>query len=124
MAGGLAVLTAAVNLALRVDWRAAVAAGVAVAVFDEVLGRFAKPAAAPGPGAPGHGLTRTEVAILREVCRFKTNRQIATERFRAEKTIDRHVENIKNKLGIHGRSGLIVWAREHGICADDLGTRK
>ena len=60
------------------------------------------------------------------VSRHQTNRQIAEETFHAESPVDHQVESIKNKLGIHKRSELIVWGRARGFGNDDpqLGTRK
>ena len=119
----LAGITTLANLALQVDLRAAVLAGLAVAVFDEAVRRFPRRVrVAPVPtrdADESHGLSRAEVAVMHRVCRHQTNRQIAEETFHAESTIDHQVESIKNKLGIHRRSELIVWGRARGFGDDD-----
>ena len=86
---------------------------VARAVFEE-LGAAPDAAAlgalagAPPAKAP-HGLTQRELQVLRLVATGKTNKAIARELFLSDKTIDRHLSNIFNKLGVdsaHGRHRL------------------
>jgi pimeloyl-ACP methyl ester carboxylesterase/DNA-binding CsgD family transcriptional regulator len=58
-----------------------------------------------------------EVALL--VGRGLTNRMIADELSISVATVERHTANIFNKLGLHSRSQVAVWAVEQGL----LGTR-
>ncbi len=50
-----------------------------------------------------HGLSLRELQVLRLVASGKTNKSIAGELFISERTVDRHVSNIFNKLGISSR---------------------
>lgn len=89
------------------------------AVFEKLgaapdLGRVAsltddKPADRP------HGLTRRELQVLRLVAAGKTNKAIAGELFVSEKTVDRHVSNIFNKLDVPSRSAATAYAYEHKL---------
>ena len=72
-------------------------------------------ARAPGPRAPGHGLTGRELQVLRLVATGKTNRAIARELFLSERTVDRHVSNVFNKLGVSSRAAATAHAYEHGL---------
>jgi DNA-binding NarL/FixJ family response regulator len=58
-----------------------------------------------------------EVALL--VGRGLTNRMIADKLSISVATVERHTANIFNKLGLHSRSQVAVWAVEQGL----LGTR-
>jgi DNA-binding CsgD family transcriptional regulator len=66
------------------------------------------------PKAAG-GLTVREVEVLQLVAAGKTNRAIADELFLSERTIDRHVSNIFNKLGVSSRAAASAFAVEHGL---------
>ena len=50
-----------------------------------------------------HGLTLRELQVLRRVASGKTNKFVAGELFISERTVDRHVSNIFNKLGVSSR---------------------
>jgi DNA-binding NarL/FixJ family response regulator len=52
---------------------------------------------------PNHGLTLRELQVLRHVASGKSNKAIAEELFISERTVDRHVSNIFNKLGVASR---------------------
>jgi len=69
-------------------------------------------------GAPSghpHGLTPRELQVLRVVAAGKTNKAIAAELFVSEKTIDRHVSNIFNKLDVPSRAAATAYAYEHKL---------
>jgi DNA-binding NarL/FixJ family response regulator len=57
-----------------------------------------------------HGLTRRETQVLRLMVAGETNREIATELGLSPKTIDRHVSNIFNKLGVSSRTEAAAFA--------------
>ncbi|GBF17976.1 MULTISPECIES: helix-turn-helix transcriptional regulator [Arenibacter] len=50
-----------------------------------------------------HGLTLRELQVMQRVASGKTNKSIAGELFISERTVDRHVSNIFNKLGVSSR---------------------
>jgi ATP/maltotriose-dependent transcriptional regulator MalT len=62
-----------------------------------------------------HGLTRRELQVLRLVAAGKTNKTIARELFVSEKTVDRHVSNIFNKLDVPSRSAATAYAYQHKL---------
>jgi two-component system response regulator DegU len=62
-------------------------------------------------------LTARELGILRYVARGWTHRQIAEAAGVRPKTIDNHVSNIMNKLRIHDRVELALFAVREGIAS-------
>ncbi len=62
-----------------------------------------------------HGLTRRELQVLRLIAAGKTNKAIAGELFVSEKTIDRHVSNIFNKLDVPSRAAATAYAYEQQL---------
>jgi non-specific serine/threonine protein kinase len=70
------------------------------------------------PGRPpATRLTRREQEIARLVARGRTNRQIAEQLFIAERTVDTHVEHIRDKLDVHSRAEIAAWVTEYGRTA-------
>ena len=67
------------------------------------------------PASQPHGLTPRELQVLRLVATGKTNKAIANELFLSEKTIDRHVSNIFDKLDVASRSGATAYAYKHKL---------
>ena len=62
-----------------------------------------------------NGLTAREFQVLRLIAAGKTNKAIATELFLSEKTINRHVSNIFDKLDVHSRAAGTAYAYEHKL---------
>jgi ATP/maltotriose-dependent transcriptional regulator MalT len=62
-----------------------------------------------------HRLTARELQVLRLIAAGKTNKTIGTELFLSEKTIDRHVSNIFDKLDVSSRAAATAFAYEHGL---------
>jgi len=95
-------------------YEAAVARGQAMTVDEAValaLGRTLPPGERRPP-RPG-GLTGREVQIALAIARGLTNRQIAATLDISERTVDAHVQNIRNKLGVEKRAQIAVWASAH-----------
>jgi DNA-binding NarL/FixJ family response regulator len=61
------------------------------------------------------GLTARELQVLRLVASGKTNKAIGTELFLSEKTVDRHVSNIFDKLDVSSRTAATAYAYEHRL---------
>ena len=73
---------------------------------------------APGglaPSARPHGLTARELQVLRLVAAGKTNKAIAAELFLSEKTVDRHLSNIFDKLDVSSRASATAFAYENRL---------
>jgi len=93
------------------------------AVFEELgaapdlarLDASAARSSADAATARSHGLTARELEVLRLVAAGKTNKTIADERFLSEKTVDRHVSNIFDKLEVSSRSAATAFAYENRL---------
>ncbi len=75
------------------------------------LGRSA-PARGERRQRPG-GLTGREVQIVLDIAHGLTNRQIAERLEISERTVDAHVQNVRNKLGMERRGEIAAWASAH-----------
>ncbi len=89
------------------------------AVFEQLgaapdLARIDSLTKATPLGRP-HRLTPRELQVLRLVAAGKTNKAIAAELFLSEKTVDRHVSNIFNKLDVPTRSAATAHAYQHNL---------
>jgi DNA-binding NarL/FixJ family response regulator len=67
------------------------------------------------PPVRSYGLTPRELQVLRLVAAGKPNKAIGAELCLSEKTIDRHLSNIFNKLDVSSRTAAAAWAYEHKI---------
>lgn len=61
------------------------------------------------------GLTPRETEVLCCLATGKTNREIASDLFISERTVDRHVSNILAKLNLSSRAAATAFAFEHKI---------
>jgi DNA-binding CsgD family transcriptional regulator len=61
------------------------------------------------------GLTFRELQVLRLVSTGSTNRAIAAELVLSERTVDRHVSNIFNKLGVSSRAAATARAYQYQL---------
>jgi DNA-binding NarL/FixJ family response regulator len=59
---------------------------------------------------PEHGLTRRELEVLRHVAAGQPNKAIARDLALSSRTVDRHLSNIFNKLGVSSRSAATAFA--------------
>jgi DNA-binding NarL/FixJ family response regulator len=69
----------------------------------------------PSGPEPGPALSPRELEVLALVAEGRTNRLIADELVVAVRTVDRHVENILGKLGVHSRAAATAVAYERGL---------
>lgn len=65
---------------------------------------------------PGnHTLTLREIQVLNLIASGRTNKSVAGELFISNRTVDRHVSNIFNKLGVSSRAEAIATALRNKI---------
>ena len=62
----------------------------------------------------GDTLTQREQEVLNLIVEGKSNLEIAQELSLAERTVEFHVSNLLQKLGVRSRVEAAVWAKEHG----------
>lgn len=67
-----------------------------------------------------YGLSLRELQVLRLVASGKTNKLVADELFISERTVDRHVSNIFNKLGVSPRVEATAFALKNQILDNDF----
>lgn len=67
-----------------------------------------------------HGLTLRELQVLQKVACGKTNKSIGEELFISERTVDRHVSNIFNKLGVSSRAEATANAFKKNILDSEI----
>jgi DNA-binding NarL/FixJ family response regulator len=60
-------------------------------------------------------LSRRERQVAALVGAGLSNREIATELFVSERTVDSHITHIRTKLGVSSRTKLVRWAIDSGI---------
>jgi DNA-binding CsgD family transcriptional regulator len=82
--------------------------GVAFAVEDKLLPEPAPPV----KSVPDPELTNRQLEIARLIAEDLTNRQIADRLFLSERTVETHITNILNKLGLNSRIQLSRWIAE------------
>lgn len=62
-----------------------------------------------------HGLTLRELQVLRLVAKGETNKAIAGGLFISERTVERHLSNIFNKLQVNSRTEAATFGHKHRI---------
>jgi non-specific serine/threonine protein kinase len=82
--------------------------GVAFAVDDKPAPKPAPPVKSPSDTV----LSRRQLEIARLIAEDLTNRQIADRLFLSERTVETHITNILNKLGLNSRVQLSRWIDE------------
>jgi ATP/maltotriose-dependent transcriptional regulator MalT len=69
----------------------------------------------PGRDEALNGLTARQLEVLRLVAGGMSNREIAGKLFISERTVERHVSDIFNKLNVSSRSAATAYAYEHRL---------
>jgi ATP/maltotriose-dependent transcriptional regulator MalT len=69
----------------------------------------------PGRNEALNGLTARQLEVLRLVAGGMSNREIAGKLFISERTVERHVSDIFNKLNVSSRSAATAYAYEHRL---------
>ena len=73
--------------------------------------------ASPGDGAPVR-LSRRESEVAGLVAQGLTNREIATKLFLSERTVDGHLEHVREKLSVNTRAQIAAWVVRQDATAD------
>lgn len=63
------------------------------------------------------GLSQREIEVLRYLARGHTMKKIAADLTIAYKTVDRHIQNIYNKINVSTRAGATLFAMENELLA-------
>jgi DNA-binding NarL/FixJ family response regulator len=79
-----------------------------------VIAAAAAPKAAPGAKGAAN-LSQREIEVLLVLAKGLRNREIAQALVISEKTVERHLENIYNKLDITSRTSAVVYAVQNGL---------
>jgi DNA-binding CsgD family transcriptional regulator len=100
----------------RKAYDAAFARGRAMTIGEGVAFATEDPRAAPPlpavKAASDTELTRRQLEIARLIAEDLTNRQIADRLFLSERTVETHITNMLNKLGLNSRIQLSRWLTE------------
>ena len=86
--------------------------------WDEYIGaKFSDPPpAAPTPIAGDQpDLTLRQQEVLSLIAAGRSNREIAEQLTLSQRTVERHVENIFDRIGVNNRAEAVRWALEHGV---------
>lgn len=84
------------------------------AVLRKVMTRFKTPPAAPAPVHALCLLSEREMEVLKIAAKGMSNRDIASELFISERTIQAHMRSVFNKLGVGSRSEAILYGLKKG----------
>lgn len=92
--------------------------GLAMTIDDAVAfaveGRLPSPTTTPVRSEPEARLTKRELEIARLIAQELTSRDIAARLFISERTVEAHVTNMLNKLGLNSRVELARWLAASG----------
>jgi DNA-binding NarL/FixJ family response regulator len=122
----IAGVTISANLLFGVRWALAVAAGLAVFVVGEVVGRLipsrtlpeAAASTEPPPTATAgraHPLSPRELEVAVLIARGLTSKEVGARLEIKKGTVDKTFDHIKDKLGISSRPELAIWLMERGL---------
>ena len=122
-AGAAGYLLKSIRSRELVDAVRAVHAGESVlhpTIARKVLNRFARGSGEPQEREPSEVLSRREMAVLKLVTKGLSNKDIADELCLSIRTVQGHLGNIFNKLGVSSRTEAVVHALKEGwVTLDD-----
>jgi DNA-binding NarL/FixJ family response regulator len=70
--------------------------------------------------APGHGLSDREIQVLQQLLMGKTNQEIGFALNIRDKTVEKHMESIFQKLEVSSRTEAAVWAAREELADHTL----
>ena len=68
-----------------------------------------------GTSRSSHGLTRRELEVLRQLAAGRSNKAIARHLELSSRTVERHVSNLFDKLGVSSRSAATAFGYRHRL---------
>jgi predicted ATPase/DNA-binding CsgD family transcriptional regulator len=74
--------------------------------------------------APHGPLSRREFDVVRLLAGGLTNREIAEKLFLSERTVEGHLDRIRNKLALRSKTEIATWAIESGVLETDVSRRR
>ena len=77
-----------------------------------------EPVASHGP------LSRREFDVVRLLAGGLTNREIAEKLFLSERTVEGHLDRIRNKLALRSKTEIAAWAIESGVLETNVSRRR
>jgi len=69
-------------------------------------------------------LSRREFEVVRLLAGGRTNREIAEKLFLSERTVEGHLDRIRNKLALRSRTEIATWAIESGVLETNISRRR
>jgi DNA-binding NarL/FixJ family response regulator len=64
-------------------------------------------------------LTDRELEVLKALAKGYSNQKIAEELYISQRTVQNHLHNVYNKLGINGRTEAVLYAIQEGIISKE-----
>ena len=83
----------------------------------EKLAHLRQPSQSASRGAVLGDLTKREVEILSHLSHGRKDDEIGGMLGLSRSTVRNHIAAIYGKIGVHNRSGAVIWARERGLMA-------
>jgi len=85
------------------------------AIARKVIDRFARLEEKHGPEDVSDQLTGRELEVLRLAAKGKSNRDIARELTISVRTVQTHLSNVFNKMGVGSRTEAVMYALRKGL---------
>jgi non-specific serine/threonine protein kinase len=67
------------------------------------------------PNLPSTRVTPRKMAVVRLVAQGLGNKEIAQRMSISERTVEAHLEQVRNQLGFHNRAQIVAWAISNGL---------
>lgn len=93
-------------------------------IARKIVGRFSATSGKPRGEEPPQVLSKCEVDIIKFITLGLSNKEIAATLGLSPRTVERHIGQIFNKLGVNSRTGAVVHALKEGwVTLDDMTLR-